>query len=112
MKIKLFISGIGTDQDIDDVLGNIGQYLDDYEELKYKDSKQDKEFFKDYKLSKNDIAFKTIYEGEFEPNSDDDSPIKLTHHAEGLYEDTTASDIHVEVWYQDKWYGGDEHEKL
>lgn len=31
--------------------------------------------------------------------------IRMTHHAEGLYSDTSAEHVHVEVCIDGKWYG-------
>lgn len=36
-----------------------------------------------------------------------DAIIRLTHHAEGLYENTNAECVHVEVCIGGKWYGRD-----
>lgn len=30
---------------------------------------------------------------------------RLTHHAEGLYENSDAENVHVEVYFDGKWYG-------
>ena len=35
----------------------------------------------------------------------EDEFIRLTHHAEGLYENTSAEYVHVEVCLDGKWYG-------
>ena len=110
MEIKLYVSGVGSNDSIDEFIGNIGQYLDDYDELDYTDSEQSPDSFKNYKLTKNEIAFKGVYEGEYTPMDESDSPAKLTHHAEGLYEGTNVTDVHVEVFFDNKWYGGNDHE--
>lgn len=53
--------------------------------------------------------FKIIWEGEFEDGdleeSDVDEVIRLTHHAEGFYDDTNVEYVHVEVCIDGTWYG-------
>ena len=48
------------------------------------------------------------FAGKWFGNIDDFT--KLTHHAEAFYD--ILSGIHVEVCVEDKWYGGNEHEKF
>ena len=109
INIKMYVSGEGSNDDIDDMANNFYEYytLSNYmEETDYKEKR----------IKNRRKSFNVIYEGEIQPSDINDFDntinnfIKMTHHAEGLYENTNLEYIHVEICIDDKWYGGKEHE--
>lgn len=64
------------------------------------------EFMNDFskeKYSKNKNHHRSHFFGLWK--GDYDELLRLTHHAEGLYENTNFENVHVEVCCDGKWYG-------
>ena len=63
----------------------------------------------DYQYDEFSGEFTLLWSGDFDENDldedDIDTLIRLTHHAEGFYEDTDAEYVHVEVCINGTWYG-------
>ena len=115
MNVEIFISGIGNSIcDVKKLQGNISSCITNPVRLAYRDDL--KEFMCvgcdcskcNYTPKKNPIAFSTMYHGTAK-KSEKESIIKLTHHAECLYENVDVEHIHVEVCIDGEWYGGDDH---
>ena len=54
-------------------------------------------------LKKDEVNI--TWSGDLPNNTNVDELIRLTHHAEGIYFDTSAEFVHVEVCINGKWYG-------
>ena len=100
MKVKLFLSGLGSDEDIDQMFSNFDENYPEFETIE-----------DDYhQFEKNGmVEFQTIITGNW--NGEINDLIRLTHHAEDFYENTDIEYFHVEVCI-DKWYGGFDHETI
>ena len=100
INIKIKFEAVGTVDTVDDVCHNFGEY---YPHLAANMEEED------YEYNKKTKEFMLLWAGEFEDDQldehDMDEIIRLTHHAEGFYEDTDAEYVHVEVCVNDKWYG-------
>ena len=99
-KIKIKFEAVGSTNTVDDIYNN---FCEGYPEFS---SNMEEE---DYKYNKKTKEFMILWSGEFEDDelseNDMDTLIRLTHHAEGLYECTDAEYVHVEVYVNGKWYG-------
>ena len=97
--VKLYLSGEGSREDIETLFSNLYDYefdeIDD--ELEY----EEKEISEDY------YKFRSLREGIW--GGEPDKFLNLTHHAEGLYENTGICNFHCEVYAEGKWHGGNEH---
>ena len=109
MKVKILFEAHGSTQAVDNVCCNFHQHYPEFaaemEEV-------------DYKYSKRTKNFMLLWEGDFteeflnEQNSwslvgytNRDVLLRLTHHAEGFYDETGATGVHVEVYVDEKWHG-------
>lgn len=66
------------------------------------------EFYEvEYSYSESTKMVHFIWAGKTDELSDEDRDdlIRLTHHAEALYEDSNIEHTHVEVCIDGKWYG-------
>ena len=100
MNVKILFEAIGAVDTVDDVCHN---FCEAYPKFS---ANMDEE---DYDFNDKTGEFKLLWGGEFEEGHlnehDIDTLIRLTHHAEGFYEDTDAEYVHVEVCVDNKWYG-------
>lgn len=100
INIKIKFEALGTVDTVDDVCNNFYQNYPEFS------SNMEEE---DYKYNEKNKDFMLLWSGEFEDDELDEDDmntlIRLTHHAEGFYEDTDAECVHVEVCVNDKWYG-------
>lgn len=78
---------------------DIGQIFDNFC-AGYPEVDTDESFYEN--LEGDEVKF--TWEGTVE-DEDVDGIIRMTHHAEGLYFDTSAEYVHVEVCVDGKWYG-------
>ena len=100
MTIKILFEAVGTTDTVDDICNN---FYVNYPEFAV--NMEEDEY--DYNEKTNE--FKLVWVGKFEKDElddhDMDTLIRLTHHAEGFYDDTNAEYVHVEVCIDGKWYG-------
>lgn len=52
-----------------------------------------------------DYDASVAFYGRITKPEDVDDIIRLTHHAEGIYEETSFNNVHVEVFAEGDWYG-------
>ena len=98
-RAEIVFEAIGTFDDLHDLYDNLDneypEFINDFtkEKLEVKNNDDDKmnKYFK--------CHFYGIWLG------DTDDLIRLTHHAEGLYNNTQMEHVHVEVYLNGKWYG-------
>lgn len=95
--IELVIVTEGTDDDYKDMLNNLDtqypEFICDY----------DNEQVDEKHISKSKVEFTAHFKGLW--NGPEEDCARLTHHAEGLYEDTRLENTHVEVCIDGTWYG-------
>lgn len=103
-KAKIYFEARGTIYDIEQVYQNLKQYDCQLDETHYLENVV--EDIEDEEL----YDFSICFEGEW--NESEEDLLRLTHHAEGLYENTDLENVHCEVFCNREWYGGDEHEKF
>lgn len=100
MTIKILFEAVGTTDTVDDVCHN---FYEQYPEFAAHMEEED------YEYNEKTKEFKLLWVGEFKEGELDDHDmdilIRLTHHAEGFYEETNAEYVHVEVCVDGKWYG-------
>lgn len=100
MNVKILFEAVGTVDTVDAVCNNF------YEQYSHFSCNMEEE---EYEYNKKTKEFKLLWTGDFEDDEldehDIDTLIRLTHHAEGFYEQTDAEYVHVEVCINDKWYG-------
>lgn len=98
--IKILFEAVGTRETVDDIYNN---FCENYPEFSVNMTEEE------YDFNEETGQFKVLWEGDFEDNELDDDDmyelVRLTHHAEGFYEDTDAEYVHVEVCIDGKWYG-------
>lgn len=109
MKVKILFEANGSVQSVDNVCCNFRQHYPEFaaemEEVGYKYNKRTKDF-------------KLLWVGEFDDDflnqqnehsllgyTNRDVLVRLTHHAEGFYDQTGANGVHVEVYVNGKWHG-------
>ena len=96
-EIKIKFEAVGTVNTVDDICNN---FYENYPEFAANMEEEE------YEYNKKTKEFMLLWVGEFDPDEDDmNTLIRLTHHAEGFYEDTDAEYVHVEVCVDGKWYG-------
>ena len=99
-EIKIKFEAVGSIDTVDDICNN---FCECYPEFSCNMEEED------YRYNKKTKEFMVLWSGEFEDEelSGDDmnTLIRLTHHAEGFYEGTSAEYVHVEVCINGKWYG-------
>lgn len=91
--VKIIMWCFLNKEDIEKIFDN---FSDSYPEVEMEESYYDQ--------SLEDGTLEFTWEGIIGEKSVDDI-IRLTHHAEGIYEDTSAEYVHVEVCIDGKWYG-------
>ena len=100
MEIKIKFEAIGSIDTVDDICRN---FCENYPEFSCNMEEED------YKYNKKTKEFMLLWSGEFEDDElseyDMHTLIRLTHHAEGLYECTDSEYVHVEVCVNGKWHG-------
>lgn len=88
--------------------------IDDITDLRNNFNENYPEFARNMNECENEYTYKDgmvhiAWEGNFDKtfcNKDNiNELIRLTHHAEGLYEDTDLEYVHVEVFVDGVWYG-------
>ncbi len=96
---EIIFEADGTSKDLTDLYNNLDneypEFKNDSTRERLKEKKND-----DTKMTKH---FKCHFYGVW--IGDTDEFIRLTHHAEGLYDDTGMEHVHVEVCLNGKWYG-------
>lgn len=99
-EIKIKFEAVGYVDTVDDICNNF------YTNYSHFSCEMEEE---DYEFDNETNEFMLLWSGEFEDNEldedDIDTLIRLTHHAEGFYDDTDAEYVHVEVCIDGKWYG-------
>lgn len=99
-EIKIKFEAVGSLDTVDAVCNNF------YEGYPKFAANMDEE---DFSHNAKANEFMLLWAGEFEDDylddRDMDELIRLTHHAEGFYEDTDAEYVHVEVCVNGRWYG-------
>lgn len=99
-EIKIKFEAVGSVDTVDDVCSNFYQNYPKFA------AHMEEE---DYKYNKKTKDFMLLWVGEFQDDEldeyDMDTLIRLTHHAEGFYDDTDAEYVHVEACVDGKWYG-------
>lgn len=112
MFAKIYFSGIGTTHDINSLADNLeNEYPEfvDWEETAYYEEPYDS-----ITIDENDeielLSFEVIWEGTW--NGTENELGRLTHHAEGIIGQSEVTDVHCEVFYNEKWYGGNDHKNL
>ena len=99
-EIKIKFEAVGSVNTVDEICNNF------YENYPAFAANMEEE---DYKYNEKTNEFMLLWCGEFEDDELDDDDmntlIRLTHHAEGFYDDTDAEYVHVEVCVDCKWYG-------
>lgn len=93
-KIVIEFSAYGTKRDICDVKENL---VSNYTEFSGGPAKEAIRRYDSH--SEIFIRFVGTWDGDVE------DAVKLTHHAEALYENTSCEYVHVEVQLDDQWYG-------
>lgn len=100
MNIKIKFEAVGSVDTVDNVCSNFYQ---NYPKFSCHMEEED------YEYNEETEEFMLLWDGEFEDDklneNDIDTLIRLTHHAEGFYDNTDAEYVHVEVYINDKWYG-------
>lgn len=98
VKVKILFTAEGSREDADMVCNNFSENYPEFAE-----EMEEEEF----SCNEETGEIKILWSGEFEDLSEEDRNelIRLTHHAEGLYEDTDAEYVHVEVCIDETWYG-------
>ena len=100
MNIKIKFEAVGTVDTVDAVCNNFYTWYSEFA------SNMEEE---DYEYNKKTGEFMLLWEGDFEDDEldedDMDTLLRLTHHAEGFYEDTDAEYVHVEVCVDGTWHG-------
>lgn len=98
---EIIFEAVGTSEDLDDLYNNLDneypEFKNDFEREELEEKNND-----DDKMTK---CFKCHFYGIW--LGDTDELIRLTHHAEGLYDQTGMEYVHVEVCLNGKWYGRD-----
>ena len=99
-KVKIKFEAVGSVDTVDDICSNFYQNYPEFaanmgeEECSYNEETGE---------------FALLWAGDFDDDELDEydlnTLIRLTHHAEGFYDDTDAEYVHVEVYINDKWYG-------
>lgn len=99
-ELKIKFEAYGTPETANNVYSN---FCENYPEFSSNMTEED------YEYNKQENTIMMLWSGEFKEGELDDNDMdgfyKLTHHAEGLYEDTDAEYVHVEVCEDGKWYG-------
>ena len=97
MEVKIKFEAVGSIDTVNDICNN---FCENYPEFSFN-------MEKDYKYNTDTKEFMLLWSGEFDELSEDDmfELIRMTHHAEGFYDDTDAEYVHVEVFVNGKWYG-------
>lgn len=97
VEVKIYFSATGSKETADAVGNN---FVENYPEFsEFMTEKMSK-----YNESSEEFMF--LWEGKFPELSETDrnTLIRLTHHAEGIYEFTRAEYVHVEVCVNDVWF--------
>lgn len=94
---EIVFEGDGTEGDLNQMHCAL---TEEYPEFIY-DERREKCKHKD--LGENRARYRCHFYGLWVGNPD--SLVRMTHHAEGLYEKTNFENVHVEVRADKKWYG-------
>lgn len=99
-EIKIKFEAIGTEETVGDICYNFHENYPEFagnmEEI-------------DYAYDEDTMEFMLLWAGQFEDGQLDEYDMevlmKLTHHAEGFYDETDAEYVHVEVCVDNEWHG-------
>lgn len=98
--IQIKLEAFGAISTVDDVCSNFYEYYPEFS-----GNMEEENCTYDEKTQ----LFTLCWSGNFDEGElsegDLDTLIRLTHHAEGLYENTDAEYVHVEVCINGKWHG-------
>ena len=90
MFVNICFEAQGTEVTMEKVLENFAREYPEYSSLEVKETLCDKG------------EIKILWIGETETSEEE--LVRLTHHAEGMYEGTDAEYVNVEVCINGKWY--------